>query len=62
MVYFRHQKWQKIDILGGGGVRETHRAKPGQVENSEIPEITEASESDFPMFLFPSFRLRHRVY
>ena len=28
----------------------------GQVENSET------SESDFPMFPFPSFRLRHRVY
>ena len=31
----------------------------GQVENSEI---TETSESDFPMFPFPSFRLRRRVY
>ena len=27
-----------------------------EVENSET------SESDFPMFPFPSFRLRHRVY
>ena len=34
----------------------------GQVENSETSEITETSESDFPMFPFPSFRLRHRVY
>ena len=30
--------------------------KEGQVENAET------SESDFPMFPFPSFRLRHRVY
>ena len=30
--------------------------KMGQVENSET------SESDFPMFPFPSFRLRHRVH
>ena len=34
----------------------------GQVENSETSEITETSESDFPMFPFPSFRLRHWVY
>ena len=34
----------------------------GQVENSETSEITETSESDFLMFPFPSFRLRHRVY
>ena len=31
----------------------------GQVENLEI---TETSKSDFPMFPFPSFRLRHGVY
>ena len=36
--------------------------KSGQVENSETSEIAETSESDFPMFPFPSFRLRHGVY
>ena len=35
---------------------------PKPVENSETSEITEISESDFPMFPFPSFRLSHRVY
>ena len=36
-------------------------SRTGQVKNSETSEITETSESDFPMFPFLSFRLRHRV-